>query len=30
MGPDEFRDNATGWDTDVLPALRKLLGESAA
>jgi len=30
MGPDEFRDNSTGWDADVLPALRKLLGESAA
>jgi uncharacterized protein YndB with AHSA1/START domain len=28
-GPDEFRDNSSGWDSDVLPALRKLLGESA-
>jgi uncharacterized protein YndB with AHSA1/START domain len=28
MGPDEFRDNAEGWDSDVLPALRRLLGEA--
>lgn len=29
MGPDEFRDNAAGWDSDVLAALRRLLGEPA-
>lgn len=30
MGPDEYRDNSTGWDSDVLPALGRLLGESGA
>jgi hypothetical protein len=30
MCPDEFRDNSTDWNSDVLPALRNLLGESAA
>lgn len=29
MGPEEFRDNGQGWDTDVLPSLRRLLGEAA-
>jgi len=30
IGPDEFDANSGGWDGDVLPALRRLLGEEAA
>lgn len=29
MGPDEYRDNAKGWDSDVVPSLRRVLGEGA-
>jgi uncharacterized protein YndB with AHSA1/START domain len=30
IGPDEFGSNSGGWDGDVLPALRRLLGEEPA
>ncbi len=29
-GPKNFRLNTEGWDTDVLPALRRVLGEAEA